>query len=77
VLICLASSQFIKIERKYNFVVYAPPESALQTIWTNGNGNKEKGSLGNKFLVLFFYIDFWCFLMLFGALSPKITLVFS
>jgi len=43
VLICLASSLFIKIERKHNFAVYTPPESALQTVSTNGNGNKEKG----------------------------------
>ena len=35
-------------------------------------------SLGNEFLVLFFFIlIFWCFLMFFGALSPKMTLVFS
>ena len=34
-------------------------------------------TLGNEFLVLFFFIlIFWCFLMFFGALSPEITLVF-
>ena len=43
VLICLPLSQFIKIERKYILVVCTPPESTLQTIWTNGNWNKEKG----------------------------------
>ena len=32
-------------------------------------------TLGNKFFVLFFYLDFLEFM--FGVLSPKITLVFS
>jgi len=29
------------------------------------------------FGLVFFILIFWCFLMFFGALSPKMTLVFS
>jgi len=60
--VSLGNGKFVKIRR---LVFRVAKKKGHQKHWATNFG------------LVFFIFIFWCFLMFFGALSPKMTLVFS